>query len=120
MSPTHLARVFRSTIYYVQVSFSSVNQCSHSPLSLLHTRVAKPNTPCLPRTFSAVHPKTGRVCVPINPAEVRDFDPFTVPTLGQLQRQIDQYDKDHGDEVNNGYDREKNIANSLVWKIGSV
>ncbi|CAN0449787.1 unnamed protein product, partial [Scytosiphon promiscuus] len=47
----------------------------------------------------AVHPKTGRVCVPINPAEVRDFDPFTVPTLGQLQRQIDQYDKEHGEEM---------------------
>lgn len=48
---------------------------------------------------SAVHPKTGRVCVPIDPANVREFDPFVVPTLGQLQLQIDQYDKDHGDEV---------------------
>lgn len=48
---------------------------------------------------TAVHPKTGRVCVPIDPAKVREFDPFVVPTLGQLQRQIDQYDKEHGDEV---------------------
>lgn len=39
------------------------------------------------------------MCVPIDPANVREFDPFVVPTLGQLQRQIDQYDKDHGDEV---------------------
>lgn len=53
-------------------------------------------------TPSAVHPKTGRVCVPIDPANVRDFDPFVVPTLGQLQRQIDQYDKDHGEEVGGG------------------
>lgn len=51
---------------------------------------------------SAVHPKTGRVCVPIDPANVREFDPFMVPTLGQLQRQIDKYDKDHGDEVSAG------------------
>ena len=48
---------------------------------------------------SAVHPKTGRVCVPINPANVREFDPFAVPTLGQLTRQVDQYDKEHGEEV---------------------
>lgn len=48
---------------------------------------------------SAVHPKTGRVCVPIDPTNVREFDPFAVPTLGQLVRQIDQYDKDNGEEV---------------------
>lgn len=50
----------------------------------------------------AVHPKTGRVCVPIDPANVREFDPFVVPTLGQLARQIDQYDKEHGEEVSVG------------------
>lgn len=37
--------------------------------------------------------------MPIDPAKVREFDPFLVPTLGQLQRQIDQYDKEHGEEV---------------------
>lgn len=48
---------------------------------------------------AAVHPKTGRVCVPIDPANVREFDPFLVPTLGQLLREVDQYDKEHGEEV---------------------
>lgn len=48
---------------------------------------------------TAVHPKTGRVCVPIDPANVREFDPFTVPTVGELARQIDSYDKEHGAEV---------------------
>lgn len=51
---------------------------------------------------AAVHPKTGRVCVPIDPARVREFDPFVVPTLGQLARQIDHYDKEHGEEVSVG------------------
>ena len=26
-----------------------------------------------------VHPKTGRVCVPIDPEQVDEFDPFSVP-----------------------------------------
>lgn len=55
--------------------------------------------PCPPPIPAAVHPKTGRVCVPIDPARVREFDPFDVPTLGQLARQIDEYDKEHGAEV---------------------
>ncbi|KAK4365478.1 hypothetical protein RND71_016836 [Anisodus tanguticus] len=31
-----------------------------------------------------VHPKTGRVCVPINPKNCEEFDPCAVPTLSQL------------------------------------
>lgn len=31
-----------------------------------------------------VHPKTGRVCVPINPKNCAEFDPSAVPTLSQL------------------------------------
>lgn len=45
-----------------------------------------------------VHPKTGRVCVPIRPAAVDDFDPFAVPTLGQLMQELDEYDKEHENE----------------------
>mmetsp|Transcript_8197 Transcript_8197/g.10051 ORF Transcript_8197/g.10051 Transcript_8197/m.10051 type:complete len:484 (+) Transcript_8197:89-1540(+) len=42
-----------------------------------------------------VHPKTGRVCVPIDERKVDEFDPLTVPTLGQLQRELDEaYSKD--------------------------
>ncbi|XP_051195134.1 uncharacterized protein [Lolium perenne] len=31
-----------------------------------------------------IHPKTGRVCVPIDPNNCDDFDPSAVPTLSQL------------------------------------
>lgn len=51
----------------------------------------------------AVHPKTGRVCVPFDPSEVESFDPFCVPTLRALVRQIDRYDQEHaGDEAAKG------------------
>mmetsp|Transcript_33697 Transcript_33697/g.77765 ORF Transcript_33697/g.77765 Transcript_33697/m.77765 type:complete len:408 (+) Transcript_33697:620-1843(+) len=44
-----------------------------------------------------VHPKTGRVCVPIAPDKVREFDPFAVPTVGELVRELDMTTKG-GDE----------------------
>lgn len=70
----------------------------------------------------AVHPKTGRVCVPIDPARVREFDPFAVPTLGQLTRQVDQYDKEHEEEVS---DRamlpvKDKITNAMVYEAPST
>ncbi|XP_046859250.1 DNA primase small subunit-like [Xenia sp. Carnegie-2017] len=35
-----------------------------------------------------IHPKTGRVCVPIDITKVDHFDPFTVPTISQLCEEI--------------------------------
>ncbi|XP_045826312.1 DNA primase small subunit [Trifolium pratense] len=35
-----------------------------------------------------VHPKTGRVCVPIDPNRCDEFDPTTVPTLFQLLEEL--------------------------------
>ncbi|GIY17474.1 DNA primase small subunit [Caerostris darwini] len=39
-----------------------------------------------------VHPKTGRVCVPIDIKSVDSFNPFTVPTISSLCKEIDDYD----------------------------
>lgn len=44
-----------------------------------------------------VHPKTGRVCVPIQADKIDDFDPFQVPTLPQLMKELDQYHATEGD-----------------------
>eukprot|EP00954_Amorphochlora_amoebiformis_P012713 995130-Amorphochlora_amoeboformis.AAC.1 len=39
----------------------------------------------------SVHPKTGRVCVPIDPDNCEDFDPFSVPTIEDLLSDINSY-----------------------------
>lgn len=45
-----------------------------------------------------VHPKTGRVCVPIDPAKVDEFDPEGVPDVGGLLRELDEAGKMDVDE----------------------
>lgn len=45
-----------------------------------------------------VHPKTGRVCVPIDLATLDNFDPFEVPTVNLLIEQLTTYDIDNGNE----------------------
>lgn len=55
----------------------------------LDENVSKQRNHLLKAPF-AVHPKTGRVCVPFDPAKVDDFDPGAVPTLRDLAAQIDQ------------------------------
>merc|ERR1712224_861075 len=37
-----------------------------------------------------VHPKTGRVCVPIDVATVDSFNPLEVPTIGRLIEELNQ------------------------------
>jgi len=36
-----------------------------------------------------VHPKTGRVCIPMDPAKCESFDPLAVPTVAQLLNELD-------------------------------
>ena len=40
-----------------------------------------------------VHPKTGRVCVPLDPKTTDHFDPHTVPTLVSLFQEIETFDR---------------------------
>ena len=42
-----------------------------------------------------VHPKTGRVCVPIDPNNCDSFDPFAVPSLSKMSDEINEYDASH-------------------------
>ncbi|KAI7855609.1 hypothetical protein BDC45DRAFT_505452 [Circinella umbellata] len=45
-----------------------------------------------------VHPKTQRVCVPINPQMCEKFDPLAVPTLGKLSEELNVYDAKNQDD----------------------
>mmetsp|Transcript_15102 Transcript_15102/g.22248 ORF Transcript_15102/g.22248 Transcript_15102/m.22248 type:complete len:446 (-) Transcript_15102:4431-5768(-) len=53
-----------------------------------------------------VHPKTGRVCVPISVESVDSFDPFNVPTLPELMHELDNFDKNNpGVEVEHEWEK---------------
>ena len=60
----------------------------------LDINVSKKRNHLLKSPF-CVHPKTGRVCVPIQPQEIDAFDPFKVPTLPQLMEELDEFDREH-------------------------
>ncbi len=53
----------------------------------LDVNVSKAQNHLLKSPF-CVHPKTGRVCVPIDPERADDFDPFTVPTVRTLCEEV--------------------------------
>src|SRR6267154_2591036 len=55
----------------------------------LDAEVSKHRNHLLKAPF-CVHPKTGRVCVPVDPNRVDDFDPNAVPTVMQLLQELDK------------------------------
>ena len=58
----------------------------------LDAEVSKHRNHLLKAPF-CVHPKTGRVCVPVDPAKIEEFDPEAVPTVGQLLKELDTIGK---------------------------
>ncbi|KAF9234927.1 prim-pol domain-containing protein [Melanogaster broomeanus] len=54
----------------------------------LDAEVSKHRNHLLKAPF-CVHPKTGRVCVPVDPATIDRFDPRRVPTISQLLHELD-------------------------------
>lgn len=64
----------------------------------------------------------GRVCIPVNPREVAQFDPEAVPTVGQLLRELDKQTIDGGEERPGSYHLDIMLYNltGTVNQIGSV
>jgi DNA primase small subunit len=54
----------------------------------LDAEVSKHRNHLLKAPF-CIHPKTGRVCVPVDPQRIDEFDPERVPTVGQLLHELD-------------------------------
>lgn len=48
-----------------------------------------------------IHPGTGRVCVPMGAvSDLDEFDPFDVPTVQQLLKEVDDWEKRHTEPAN--------------------
>ncbi len=55
----------------------------------LDAEVSKHRNHLLKAPF-CIHPKTGRVCVPVDPRTIDKFDPARVPTVSQLLNELDK------------------------------
>jgi DNA primase small subunit len=53
----------------------------------LDAEVSKHRNHLLKAPF-CIHPKTGRVCVPVDPSTIDEFDPEAVPTVEQLLQEL--------------------------------
>ncbi|XP_056130665.1 DNA primase small subunit [Lampris incognitus] len=78
----------------------------------LDINVSKGVNHLLKSPFS-VHPKTGRISVPINLMELDKFDPFDVPTISQICAELDrprQGEEEEENEDTKENENEKDVA----------
>ncbi|KZT01052.1 prim-pol domain-containing protein [Laetiporus sulphureus 93-53] len=70
----------------------------------LDAEVSKHRNHLLKAPF-CVHPKTGRVCVPVDPETIDKFNPERVPTVSQLLRELDELVPEEGAEHHSDWQR---------------
>lgn len=59
-----------------------------------------------------VHPKTGRVCVPMDPASAASFDPMAVPTVAQI---LNEHDRNGGKVEATAMGAAVDVFNATFW-----
>jgi DNA primase small subunit len=59
-----------------------------------------------------VHPKTGRVCVPMDPATAAEFDPMAVPTVAQI---LNEHDSNGGKVEATAMGKAVDVFNTTFW-----
>ncbi|KAF9510629.1 hypothetical protein BS47DRAFT_1395830 [Hydnum rufescens UP504] len=70
----------------------------------IDSNVSKTRNHLLKSPF-CLHPSTGNVCVPVDPARIHEFDPTNVPNIEQLLRELDQLIKEDGTEHHSDWER---------------
>ena len=78
----------------------------------LDVNVSKGVNHLLKSPFS-VHPKTGRISVPIDMNRIDDFDPFKVPNISQICDEVDEFDKRNTNSQLEEYEK-TSIRSSVV------
>ncbi|GLB37291.1 putative eukaryotic-type primase small subunit family protein [Lyophyllum shimeji] len=68
----------------------------HHTYPRIDAEVSKHRNHLLKAPF-CVHPKTGRVCVPVDPERIEEFDPEKVPTVNQLLKELDSVARSEGE-----------------------
>eukprot|EP00602_Paraphysomonas_sp_CaronLab_P008581 CAMPEP_0185035106 /NCGR_PEP_ID=MMETSP1103-20130426/25854_1 /TAXON_ID=36769 /ORGANISM="Paraphysomonas bandaiensis, Strain Caron Lab Isolate" /LENGTH=327 /DNA_ID=CAMNT_0027572033 /DNA_START=294 /DNA_END=1277 /DNA_ORIENTATION=- len=81
-------------VNYSELEAWRVELVLHHCYPRLDANVSKAQNHLLKSPF-CVHPKTGRVCVPIDPEKAEEFDPTLVPTVRVLCDQVDAFEKNN-------------------------
>lgn len=64
-----------------------------------------------------MHPKTGKICVPIDTNNVDYFDPFKVPNISQICNEVDEFDKRNLENAAHLENYEKTSIKSSVLRF---